>query len=378
MLHYGSSSTKAQSFGVIQPPTKRAVIIQSGPRQNLNAESRILLTGATGFFGAFLLHELITATAYHINCLVRARDAVTARRRIAENLQHYSLWDESAESRISVSAGNLSREFLGLPAADFQDLAASVGAIYHSGALTSPLFPPERIRATNVSGTHWLINLAAMTEPKQLIYVSSTSARRTSESAYDASKGEAEQLIQRAAADGLPVKIYRIPRLGPDSRTGQPNQKDMFISLLKVILQTGTAPDIALNEAWISVDIAAKLLIRHAERSYGGTEFELKPHEQISLGYMLRLARNHGFDIEMRPLNDWVETVRRFDSARYDLVLSSLGLDGERPDPEPGPDALGEVEDDRNKDERHFEVIAAPGVTKATLDRYIKTHSEYE
>jgi thioester reductase-like protein len=344
----------------------------------LNAEPCILLTGATGFFGAFLLREFITATAYHINCLVRARDMVTARQRIAENLQHYSLWDESVESRISVSAGNLSREFLGLSAADFQGLAASVDAIYHSGALTSPLFPPERIRATNVSGTHWLIKLAAMTKPKQLIYVSSTSARRTSESAYDASKGEAEQLIRRAAADGLPVRIYRIPRLGPDSRTGQPNQKDMFISLLRLILQTGTAPDITLNEAWISVDIAAKLLIRHAERSSGGTEFEMKPPGQVSLGYMLRLAYDHGFDIEMRSLNDWVKTVRRLDSARHDLVLSALGLDGELPDPEPGPDSPGAVEDDRNKDERYFEVIAAPGVTKATLDRYLKSHSEYE
>lgn len=344
----------------------------------MNDESRILLTGATGFFGAFLLHEFITATAYHINCLVRARDTVAAKRRIADNLQHYSLWNESVESRISVSAGNLSREFLGLSAADFQDLAASVDAIYHSGALTSPLFPPERIRATNVSGTYWLTKLAAMTKPKQLVYVSSTSARRTSESAYDASKGEAEHLIRRAAADGLPVRIYRIPRLGPDSRTGQPNQKDMFISLLKVILRTGIAPDIALNEAWISVDIAAKLLIRHAERSSGGTEFEIKPHEQVSLSYILRLACNHGFDIEMRSLNDWVRTVRGLESARYDLVLSALGLDGELPDPGPGPDSPGAVEGDRNEDESHFEVIAAPGVTKATLDRYLKSHSEYE
>lgn len=327
------------------------------------------------------MHEFITTTAYHINCLVRARDTATAKQRLAGNLQHYSLWDESAESRISVTAGNLSREFLGLSAADFQCLAASVDAVYHSGALTSSLFPPERIRATNVSGTHWLIKLAAMTKPKPLIYVSSTSARRTSESAYDASKGEAEQLIRRAAADGLPVKIYRIPRLGPDSRTGQPNQKDIFVSLLNVILRTGAAPDIALHEGWISVNIAAKLLTRHAERSSGGMEFEIRPHEEVSLGYLLRLARDHGFDIEVRPLNDWVETVRRFDSARYDLVLSALGLDGELPDPGPGPDAPGEAGDDRNKHERHFEVIAAPGVTKATLDRYleyIKSHRKYE
>lgn len=110
-------------------------------------------------------------------------------------------------------------------------------------------------------------------------------------------------------------------------------------------------------------------------------EFEIRPHEEVSLGYLLRLAREHGFDIEVRPLNDWVETVRRFDSARYDLVLSALGLDGELPDPGPGPDAPGEAEDDRNKHERHFEVIAAPGVTKATLDRYleyIKSHRKNE
>lgn len=337
----------------------------------MDAESRILLTGATGFFGAFLLHELITTTTYHIDCLVRARDAVTARQRIAQNLRHYSLWDESAESRISVTVGNLSREFLGLSAAEFQGLAAGVRGVYHCAAITSTLFPPERIRATNVGGTNWLIKLAAMTRARQLVYVSSTSACQTSESAYDASKGEAEQLIRRAAADGLCVRIYRIPRLGPDSRTGQPNQKDIVISLLDVILQTGAAPDIAINEAWISADIAAKLLIRHAERSSDGIEFEMKPHERVTLDYLLRLARDHGFDIEVRQLNDWVETVRSLDSARYDLVLSALGLDDELTDHEPGRDAF-----DGADDEGHFKILTAPGVSKTTLDRYISAAGE--
>src|SRR4029453_5620531 len=50
---------------------------------------RILLTGATGFLGAFLLDELLRQTAATVYCLVRSADEEAGRRRIEQNLASY-------------------------------------------------------------------------------------------------------------------------------------------------------------------------------------------------------------------------------------------------------------------------------------------------
>ncbi|MEV0460004.1 SDR family oxidoreductase [Catellatospora methionotrophica] len=47
---------------------------------------RVLLTGATGFVGSFLLKTLLTATDADVVCLVRAQDPATGWRRLGEGL----------------------------------------------------------------------------------------------------------------------------------------------------------------------------------------------------------------------------------------------------------------------------------------------------
>src|SRR5690606_4488444 len=56
------------------------------------AIEQILLTGATGYIGGFLLAELMQRSAARITCLVRAATPGEARCRIRENLARYQLW----------------------------------------------------------------------------------------------------------------------------------------------------------------------------------------------------------------------------------------------------------------------------------------------
>jgi nucleoside-diphosphate-sugar epimerase/acyl carrier protein len=74
----------------------------------------ILLTGASGFLGAFLLSELLEQTEAHIYCLVRAADTVLGMRKIQNNLNSYKLWKEQYSSRIIPVVGDLSQPLLGL------------------------------------------------------------------------------------------------------------------------------------------------------------------------------------------------------------------------------------------------------------------------
>jgi thioester reductase-like protein len=77
-------------------------------------DGHFLLTGVTGFFGAFLLDEQLAQTDAHISCLVRASDEDHAQARIQASLERFGRWTPAAAARISPVPGDLSRPSLGL------------------------------------------------------------------------------------------------------------------------------------------------------------------------------------------------------------------------------------------------------------------------
>ena len=109
------------------------------------AGKKVLLTGATGFLGAFLLHELLTDEDTIVHCLVRADDAAFAKERLRENLVTYGLLTDAFDERVVPVVGDLSKHSLGLSPEAFAELADQVDGIYHSAAIVdftfAALFP---------------------------------------------------------------------------------------------------------------------------------------------------------------------------------------------------------------------------------------------
>ncbi|MCW2254740.1 amino acid adenylation domain-containing protein [Providencia alcalifaciens] len=69
---------------------------------------RALLTGATGFMGAFCLRELLQLDdVRQIFCLVRAKDHDAALQRIKDNMTRYGLWQQEYGPRIVALAGDI-------------------------------------------------------------------------------------------------------------------------------------------------------------------------------------------------------------------------------------------------------------------------------
>jgi L-ascorbate metabolism protein UlaG (beta-lactamase superfamily) len=87
----------------------------------------ILLTGATGFLGAFLLSQLLESTSADIYCLVRAETLELAQKRLKNCLESYSIWDDSLTERIIPIVGDLSQPLLGLSKEQFQELSEKIG-----------------------------------------------------------------------------------------------------------------------------------------------------------------------------------------------------------------------------------------------------------
>lgn len=198
----------------------------------LSEAKTVLLTGATGFLGAFLLSDLLETTTAHIICLVRFNDPTEGDRpaavaRIRKNLLDFGLWQDSILDRIEAIPGNLGRKRLGLLPNVFDDLSSRVQVIIHAAATVNLVYPYAALRDANVAGTREIIRLA-YSSGASLQYISTNGVLPASKEGwpedaildvdevatkladgYGQTKWSAEKLVIEASRRGLPVKIFR-------------------------------------------------------------------------------------------------------------------------------------------------------------------------
>src|SRR5438477_281378 len=92
------------------------------PRTPVAQATTVLLTGATGFVGSFLLRELL-ATGLTVHCLVRGDSAEAARARLLTNLDALDVDVTDVADRIEVVPGDITLPHFGLPEDDYAALA---------------------------------------------------------------------------------------------------------------------------------------------------------------------------------------------------------------------------------------------------------------
>jgi thioester reductase-like protein len=316
----------------------------------------LLLTGSTGFFGAFLLSELVNNGSHTVNCLIRGQDEEHCWRRLRENLSHYLGPGQIREDAVNVIPGELSKPLLGLPRDRFDELAEKTAAVYHNGALVSSFSSPSKLRETNVDSTLWLVKLVT-TAAAEMHYISSDSAGASARSAYGESKRQAEKIVLGAAERGVAARVYRLPRLAGDSRTGKPNKKDLIFRMIDIMLRIGFAPDIDLVERWIPVDVAARALVDTARESRAGRAVYVAPRGKVSMPYLLSVAREHGFAVKVEDADSWIARVRTTGSVEDEVTVGALKLG------DPAPE---------EKDVDDFEIVETPGSDRDTLDQYFR------
>lgn len=107
----------------------------------------VLLTGATGFVGTHLLHELLQDPDLTVICLVRGENA---QERLIAAMAAQNLF---LENRTKVVAGDLARPWLGLSPDNWRELAGEVDLVLHNGAMVNFLYDYRMHREPNVLGT---------------------------------------------------------------------------------------------------------------------------------------------------------------------------------------------------------------------------------
>ena len=244
------------------------------------AEGGVLLTGATGFFGPFLLASLLEQVRSDISVLVRATDE-DPMERIREGLasiaEDGASCPEGWERRVRPVRGDLSAPNLGLDAATWRRLAGSVDTIYHNGATVNYLLDYHAMREANVGGTNEIVRLAMSHRPKVVNHISTTfvfgwSVQETlGESdtnagmerldfGYSQSKWVAEHVIRDAMRQGLQARIFR-PALLTPSLHGGGSHFDIAIRLLSFMIRHGITTTARNQVSFTPADIAARNIV---------------------------------------------------------------------------------------------------------------------
>ncbi|WP_203183063.1 non-ribosomal peptide synthetase [Streptomyces pratensis] len=345
------------------------------PARRLSRPSaRPLLTGASGFLGAFLLRDLIETTGGPVDCLVRAEDEQRGAHRLRANLERYSLWHPRYEGLIRPVPGDLAAPGLGLPPERRAALVRGLGPVIHNGARVNFAAAYGDLRAPNVAGTEELLRLLADSASPGMHHVSTTSVYApvsgsdsvpVTESTptgpasglpdgYARSKWVAEQLVVLARERGLPVTVHRPGRISGDTTTGACQDRDLLWQLIKGCLQAGAVPDLAHGSTdWVPVDyVSAAVVALSVSGGTGAEAYHLTNPDAPGLDRVFEVAARLGHEVRTVPAPHWQARVaeqpdnaaqlflgddgqsrheamehRGFDSSRTAKTVASLGIE---------------------------------------------------
>jgi phthiocerol/phenolphthiocerol synthesis type-I polyketide synthase E len=326
--------------GVLDP-----AIIRAWEGAPAEVPETVLLTGATGYLGSYVLAELLARTDAEVRCLVRAPDQAQGLRRIRDALDAWALWDPALAHRIVPVPGDLARPRLELGEEGFQRLADEVDAVIHCGAVVHFTTPYEQLRAPNVGGTEEVIRLTAIGRPKTLHHVSTLAVFPSPDelgaavaeedrpvkwhglsTGYAESKWVAEQLVFAARERGIPASILRPGAVFGDTRTGMVRTDDSVWRMVKGCIQLGQAPDRGMDLVGAPADFVAAAVVHLSMRpGAAGRAFHLVDPEPIRWEQVFALVREAGYAIRTVPLLEWIAdlTARAEcgeDNALYPLV----------------------------------------------------------
>lgn len=290
----------------------------------------ILLTGASGFLGAYLLAgQLQRWDHLQVRCLVRASDPGQGLTRIRANLDHYGLWQESWSDRLVAVPGDLAQPRFGLSELGFAELARGLGGILHNGAQLSQMAPYSQLEAANVGGTQTVLNLAVHPAAGGALPVQLISSVAVFEAAayrnrvvlesddvsqwrgihvgYSQTKWVSER---RLLAAGLPVTVYRPPLIGGHSQTGAWHQDDLLHRLLRGCLALGMAPDLPWELDLVPVDYVADAVSALAWTPEAvGRNLHLQHPEPMLLADLLGSLIERGAPLELVSMERWLEAI---------------------------------------------------------------------
>ncbi|MBY8884724.1 thioester reductase domain-containing protein [Streptomyces sp. PTM05] len=306
--------------------------------------SGVLLTGATGFLGSFLLHQLLTRTDRRVYCLVRADSEEDALRRLSDAAAFYALPAPDL-GRVRVVVGDL-RDVANV-CSGYRDgeLATQVGHLLHCAARVVFTEPYSELRDDNVLPTVGLVRWARANGIREFGFVSSLAATgpalgtngRTLESreqpldpaqgGYGVGKWVCERLLARAESEGMRVRIFRPGLILGSTTTGACNPKDMMWRMLAAGTAVGAHPLDDRPMPMAPVDLVSQAVVDLLfAPGAAGRAFHLVAREGVGAQRLFALLAAAGLPTEPLSREDWLSAVAARARTGDNHVLTSMAL----------------------------------------------------
>ncbi|MGW0315138.1 SDR family oxidoreductase [Streptomyces flavidovirens] len=225
----------------------------------------VLITGASGFVGSRLAYALLAERGQRVVCLARGSLA-SARRRVREAVGAHGDLPPEVRRRLLCVSGDVTQEWLGMPAGEYARLAGEVAGVWHCAGDIALAGERERLFRVNTHGTANVLQFAGLTAANcRVVHVSTmvVAGGRTDghvleddltdaygfETPYDASKFEAEQLVRAwAHRTRRPVVVLRPSIVAsdapvPEGAAGHPMA--VFGQMIDMVARAG-APGIPI------------------------------------------------------------------------------------------------------------------------------------
>ncbi|HUR54422.1 MAG TPA: AMP-binding protein [Gemmataceae bacterium] len=258
----------------------------------------ILLTGATGFLGSWLLGELLARTSAEIVCLVRDPSRLPP------------------SPRVRAVVGDLERPWFGLTVREWDALTDGVDCVHHCAAWVNGVLPYSALRGANLLGTAEVLRFVQSGRPKRMHYASTLSVfvdtdRNTGvalesddltatawvRGGYAQTKWAAERLVRLS---GVPASIYRLGLITGDTTTGKMPGRDELSLFLRALASAGEYP--AAGNPLIDitpVDYAAAAIARLSLGESG--TFHIANPRPASLADIVAAISDNGVSLIARP-----------------------------------------------------------------------------
>lgn len=288
----------------------------------MNKIKNILLTGATGSVGSYLL-KILLENKNKVYVLARAKGNKCARDRVLDILRFWdeALIDKNLINNLHIIEGDITLPNLGMTSKkDIELLVSDVEVIFHSAAAIDFRMPLEMARKINVIGTRNVLDFALNCKKrgtlKKVNHISTAYIMGTKKNiyfsedmlelgqdfytTYEKTKYEAEILVKECLYESLDISVFRPGIVIGDSKEGKINDFRLFYQPLiffskEIYEQFPFSLECSHN--LINVDTVAKAIFLLGDRS-GPKIYNITSPQNTSILFCLRLASEYfGFKL---------------------------------------------------------------------------------